>query len=294
MKSRFNSRESKKTKGVRSARIVERLRPNVKSELQQLGVRPTKQRGQNFVIDPSVIDAIVNFAPPQPSEDIVELGPGLGALTEKLGGGKSLTLVELQPEFCGPLKDRFPNAEIINTDAREFDFAAMGKKVAVFGNLPYVHSTAIIFQLLSFPRFVTRAVLLLQKEFSERVAASPGGRDYGVLSVMAQILCKARLGPIIGGGRFHPPTKVDSRVLELSFRDTPLIPEEELVWFKKVVKASFNQRRKMLRNSLRSSGYLEQEQIEKGLVAAKIDGSRRAETLSIDEFRQLALGLVLA
>lgn len=275
-------------KGFRAAR---RGRPSVKSELQQLGVRPTKERGQNFVIDPSVIDAIVNFAPPKPCEDIVELGPGLGALTGKIGGGRSLTLVELQPEFCGPLREKFPEAQIINADAREFDFAALDKKVTVFGNLPYVHSTAIIFQLLSFPKVITRAVLLLQKEFSERVAASPGGRDYGVLSIMAQILCHARLGPIIEGDRFHPPTKVDSRVLEISFRELPLIPDDELIWFKKVVKAAFNQRRKMLRNSLRSSGYLGQEQIEQGLEAAKIDGSRRAETLSIDEFRELAIKL---
>lgn len=291
MSNRFNKHISKRPRGGQSVRGGKRSEQSIKSELRHLGVRPNKQRGQNFVIDPSVIDAIVQFSPPLPTEDIVELGPGLGALTEKLGGGRSLTLVELQAEFCGPLKERFPTAEIINTDAREFDFNSLDKQVAVFGNLPYVHSTAIIFQILSFPKVVTRAVLLLQKEFSERVAASPGGRDYGVLSVMAQILCTARLGPIICGDRFHPPTKVDSRVLEISFRESPLIPEEELAWFKKTVKAAFNQRRKMLRNSLRSSGYLDSEQIERGLSAANIDGARRAETLSIEEFRQLALCL---
>lgn len=262
-----------------------------KHQLKQLQVRPSKERGQNFVIDPAVIDTIAGFAPPQPDEDIIEVGPGLGALTQALTGGRSLTLIEIEKSFCGPLAEKFPGVKIVNDDVRFVDFSQLGHDLVVFGNLPYVFSTDIIFHLVAHAQVVKRAVLLLQREFAERVAASPGGRDFGVLSVMAQLSCDVALGPIVPPTAFHPAPKVDSRVLGLYFLKEPRVPVHDVKWFRRVVQAAFHMRRKKIHNSLRSSGLWSAEEIDEALTIVGIDKGRRAETLSLPEFGELAEAL---
>jgi len=259
-----------------------------KHQLKQLQVRPSKERGQNFVIDPAVIDQIVGFAPPQSDEDVVEVGPGLGALTQSLTTGRSLTLIEIEKSFCEPLAQKFPSAKIINNDVRFVDFSEIGSELVVFGNLPYVFSTDIIFHLVANAHVVKRAVLLLQREFAERVAAPPGGRDYGVLSVMAQLSCDVTLGPIVPPTAFHPAPKVDSRVLGLHFLKQPRVPVDDVKWFRRVVQAAFHMRRKKIHNSLRSSGLWSGEEIDHALDTVGIDKGRRAETVSITEYGALA------
>lgn len=259
-----------------------------KHRLRELEVKPRKERGQNFVIDPSVIDAIVGFGAPAADDDVVEIGPGLGALTERLVVGRSLTLIEIEKRFCGELAGKFPNATIVNEDVRKVSLSDLGSGLVVFGNLPYVFSTDIIFHLVEHHRAVSRAVLLLQREFAERVAAPPGGRDYGVLSVMARAHCDASLGPIIPGTAFHPPAKVESRVLGLKFLKEPRVPEEELPWFRKVVKAAFHMRRKKIHNSLKSSGLCPAGASDRALSELGLDPGRRAETFSLEELAALA------
>jgi 16S rRNA (adenine1518-N6/adenine1519-N6)-dimethyltransferase len=269
----------------------ETRQPKVKSTLQALDVTPTKTRGQNFIIDPSVVDSIAQFGAPQPGEKLVEIGPGLGALTERLAPFGNLAVIEIEEKFCAELATKYPQLEIINEDVRLVDFAEIGQDLVVFGNLPYSFSTDIIFHLIAFSGSIKRAVLMLQKEFAERVAAPPGGKSYGVLSVSCQLSCDARLGPIVPGNAFHPPTAVDSQVLELTFPKTPRYPVDDLYWVKRVVSASFVMRRKMLKNSLRASKIAAGDQIDKAFELCGLDSARRAETLSIPEFIALAAAL---
>lgn len=264
----------------------------VKGALKDLSVRPTKERGQNFVVDPSVIQDIVNFGNPEKHENIVEIGPGLGALTgELINRANTLSLVEIEPRFVAELKIKFPSANIINSDARIVDYNQFDGIITVFGNIPYVFSTEIVFHLLKYPAKIKRIVLLLQKEFAQRMAAGPGSRTYGILSIMTQLHCSMRLGPIIKGDRFYPTTKVESQVIECTFRQKALIDDDMFLWFSKIVRASFSQRRKKLHNSLLSSGLFTKEKLESGFKTANIDSNRRAETLSIDEFKLLAESL---
>jgi 16S rRNA (adenine1518-N6/adenine1519-N6)-dimethyltransferase len=262
--------------------------PRVKDKLRSLDVRPTKERGQNFVINPIVIDSIVGFGAPKEAETLVEIGPGLGALTEALARFPNLTLIEIEPKFCKELHAKYPRVKIINEDVRGVDLAEIGTDLVVFGNLPYAFSTDIVFRLIDQAQVVKRAVLLLQKEFAERLAADPGGRTYGLLSVSCRLWADAKLGPVIPGDAFHPPAKVKSQVVELTFLKSPRLPIDDVLWFKRFVAACFLKRRKKLINSLTASGLFTKENIAKTLAACGVDSNRRAETLSLEEFATLA------
>ncbi len=260
----------------------------VKDTLRDLDVRPSKERGQNFVIDSSVIRTIVDFGHPSADENIIEVGPGLGALTQELSQFPQLTTIEIEGRFCDHIKREFPAARVVCGDIREIPLAQFGTELTIFGNLPYVYSTDIIFYMLRSAPVIKRAVFLLQREFAERLAAAPHTKAYGRLTVATQLWASVLLGPIIPGSSFHPPTKVESALVEITFLKAPRYPVSDPLWFEKVVKASFLQRRKKLSNSLKGAGFLSAEQVESGLAQAGIDGARRAETLSIEEFVRLA------
>lgn len=259
--------------------------------LKRVGVKPSKQFGQNFLQDEGVLREIVEFGAAQPSDLVVEIGPGLGALTKHLAAFPNLSLLEIEQRFCVELARKFPRAKVIHADARDFDISSLGQDLLVYGNLPYAFSTDIVFQLVAHAKSIKRAVLMLQREFAERMAAKEGGRDYGVLSISAQLQAEIDLGPIVSGDCFYPTTKVDSRILRMNFHKSPRYPIEDLAWFSKVVRASFVQRRRKLLNSLKASGIFGAEKLAAALVEAGIDAGRRAETLSIPEFIDLAKAL---
>jgi len=262
-----------------------------KDTLKKLEVRPSKERGQNFLIRPDVIDAIVSFAQAPVSGHIVEIGPGTGALTEKLATAQKLSLIEIEPKFCQLLSQRFPHVTIINQDARTTDFSQLGEELFVFGNIPYVFSTEILFQLIRWRRVISRAVLMVQREFAERVAAAPGGREYGSLSVAVQVHADVELGPIVSGDSFHPPTAVESQLMKLSFLETPRVDLHDPEHFERVVRAAFSQRRKKVINSLLSSGRWSKHSIIEGLAAAGLSPDIRAEQIHIAQFALLAQAL---
>lgn len=264
----------------------------VKSRLSELKLRPLKSRGQNFIIDPAVPAAIVEFGRADQARQIVEIGPGLGALTELLSRYGELTVVEIEPKFCRDLERRFPGIRVIEGDIRGVSFSALGRDLVVFGNLPYAFSTEIIFHLIENASCIKRAVLLLQRQFAERLAAKPGGRDYGVLSISCQLWADIVLGPLISGRAFHPPAKVESRLVELVFSGAPRYEIGDLSWFNMAVRAAFFRRRKKLINSLEAAGLFPRKKIEEALEHAAIDGARRPETLSIEEYVRLASLLV--
>lgn len=262
-----------------------------RGHLHELDVQPSKRRGQNFIVDPSVIQRIVEFGAPTPDEQLVEIGPGLGALTEALAHASQLTLVEIEEKFCHELALRFPRAKVVCADVRTVLFAELGANLVVFGNLPYAFSTDILFHLVEQGQALKRAILLLQREFAERLASPPGGRVYGTMSVTAQLWADIRLGPIISGSSFYPPAAVESRVVELQFLRSPRFAVPDRRWFTRVVKAAFHRRRRQLHNSLKESGAFVGVDIEALLKSCGVDPSRRAETLSVEEYARLANAL---
>jgi 16S rRNA (adenine1518-N6/adenine1519-N6)-dimethyltransferase len=272
-----------------------KVRPpaRAKDTLRQLDVRPSKERGQNFLIRPEVIDSIVEFAAAPKQAHVVEIGPGMGALTERLSSWSRLTLIEIEGKFCELLKNRFPHATIINHDARAFDFSSLAMPLFVFGNIPYVFSTEIIFQLLRHRSVVTDAVLMVQREFAERVAASPGGREYGSLSVAVQLYADVELGPIVPGDSFHPPTAVQSQLMRLRFLPEPRVDVGDLDFFEVVVRGAFAQRRKKVLNSLLSRGRWSKEALVAALADAGLSPDVRAERITIEQFAHLARALAL-
>jgi 16S rRNA (adenine1518-N6/adenine1519-N6)-dimethyltransferase len=267
----------------------------IKDTLARLDVRASKARGQNFLIDESVVTHIFDQGAilPNTAQPIIEIGPGLGALTELLvNTGNPVTVIEIEEKFCDALQSKFPTLTIVNQDVRTVDFSSFGSNLIVYGNLPYSFSTEILFHLIEHRAVISRAVLMLQKEFVERMAAAPGSKTYGALSVGAQLFCDLTMGNVVPGNSFHPPTQVASRVVTLSFIPEGKYPVQDYAWFRKVVKASFLQRRKKIVNSLRASGLLQGKEplirIMQVFETLGFDPLRRAETFAIEEFVQLA------
>ncbi len=266
--------------------------PRAKDTLRKLNVRPSKERGQNFLIDTAVPEAIVEFGAPPPAAEIVEIGPGTGALTRQLANWQHLTVIEIESRFCNPLQQQFPHIRVVNADVRGVDISSLTENGAyVFGNIPYSFSTDIVFHLLRHRLRVVWAVLMVQKEFAERVAATCGSRTYGSISVAVQLWADIELGPVVPGSSFHPPTAVDSQVMKIIFRKEPRVAVSDAARFERLVRGSFSQRRKKLTNSLASTGLWSREEIENALGVLGIRVDARPEQLSVQDFGRLSAQL---
>ncbi|MGI6680715.1 MAG: 16S rRNA (adenine(1518)-N(6)/adenine(1519)-N(6))-dimethyltransferase RsmA [Bdellovibrionota bacterium] len=267
----------------------------VKEKLKELDVRASKARGQNFVINDRLIENIMSFANLNEDENIIEIGPGLGALTKELYKFKNLKVIEIEEKFAEDLKKRFPNLEIINKDVRSVSLSDFGDNLTILGNLPYSFSSDIISHLIAYAPYINRAILLLQKEFAMRLAASPSTKSYGSLSVACQLWAEPRLGAVFKGGSFHPPTKVDSQIIELKFYKDTRFNVKDAFWLQRFVRACFSKRRKKIINSLKSTSIFPIDKLEQAFKDTNIDGNRRPETFSIQEFITLseAFGKIL-
>ena len=247
-----------------------------------------KRFGQNFLHDPGVISRIVSSINPKEGQLLVEIGPGQGAITQELlqaiGSMHAVELdrdlIEPLARLCGPLGE----LTIHSADALKFDFAtlAQGKKLRVVGNLPYNISTPILFHLLDQKASIADMHFMLQKEVVDRMAANPGSKTYGRLSVMLQVWCEVTHLFDIGPGAFNPPPKVDSAFVRLVPFEQPPHPVANPEDLARIVTASFSQRRKTLRNNMK--GLLTEDQIE----SCDISPSARAETLTVEQFVTLA------
>ena len=250
--------------------------------------QPRKRFGQHFLHDPGVIRRIVAAIGPQPGDRLVEIGPGEGAITfELLRAVGRLDAVELDRDLVEPLRERSRGiGELVvhGADALRFDFCALatgGAKVRLVGNLPYNISTPLLFHLLDQSHCIRDMHFMLQKEVVERMAAGPGGKDYGRLSVMLQARCTVIPLFAIGPGAFRPPPRVDSAIVRLvPLAQPPDIADQAV--FARLVAAAFAQRRKTLRNGLK--GLLSAEAI----AGLGIDPGARAEQLALDDFVRLA------
>ncbi len=260
--------------------------------LRRHGLRPKKAWGQNFLGDERILSALAGLAGLGPGDSVVELGAGLGHFTRALAGtGANVIAVERDRELVPILRAELPGVEVAEADAKSFDLTAVaaraGRRVVVCGNLPYHLSSPILFHLLDQRDAVRRAVLLLQREVAERIAAAPGGRDYGLLSVLMQRVADVSLGLTVPRHAFTPPPDVESTALVVDFLEQPRAQVRDDARFRALVKAAFSQRRKTLWNALKSlpGG---REALEK----AGVDPQRRGETLSVEEFAAVERALV--
>lgn len=265
-----------------------------KQILARHGLRPKKDWGQNFLGDESVLEDIAAACRLSPGETVVELGAGLGHLTRALAAtGAKVVAVERDRDLVKVLQEELktlPNVRIEAANAADLDFEAVAgaPRPVVAGNLPYQLSSPILFEVLEQRTHLKRAVFLLQKEVAQRIAAPPGGREYGLLSVLLQAFAHVEVAFEVSAHRFHPPPKVDSAVAVIELLEKPRADVRDVARFTKLVKASFAQRRKTLLNSLKSGRLVEDPaQLVAALQRAGIDGTRRAETLSPAEFATL-------
>lgn len=264
--------------------------------LERHGLRAKESWGQNFLSDEVILSRIVDEAMLVEGDVVVELGPGLGHLTRALlETGCRLFAVERDRDMVKVLEaQKLPGLTIVEGNAADVDFAKVAKadQVIVVGNLPYHLTSPILFEVLDQADHVQRAVFTLQAEVVERLSAEPGGREYGLLTVLLNLRFHVEQVLAIPAHFFHPPPKVDSAVVRLSRRSKPKAEIGSEARFRQVVKAGFAQRRKTLSNSLASDRKLaEAYDLDAALVTAGIDGKRRAETLSVEEFAALERAL---
>jgi 16S rRNA (adenine1518-N6/adenine1519-N6)-dimethyltransferase len=251
--------------------------------------RARKRFGQNFLHDPGVIQRIVAAVSPRPGERLVEIGPGQGALTlPLLDVAGTLDVIEIDRDLVEPLRARAAGRgelRIHQADALRFDYCALasdGAPLRLLGNLPYNISTPLLFHVLSQAPCIRDMHFMLQKEVVERMAATQGGRAYGRLSVMVQLRCRVERLFTIGPGAFRPAPKVDSSVVRLIPHRSPPVAVRDERLLEHIVAQAFTQRRKTLRNALRS--VLEAQEIQH----AGIDPTRRPEELTLEQFAALA------
>ena len=263
---------------------------SVRKMLDHYQIRPQKRLGQSFLKDVNIIRKIVEIADPGGDQTIVEIGAGLGLLTEKLAEkAEKVIAIEIDARLEKALRNRFEgkeSVEVLGMDVLDYDFssACRGGKIKVVGNIPYHISTPILFRLLEFRRSISAMTLMFQKELADRIMAIPGTKQYGLPSVMvasrAIVDCILNVPPAC----FYPIPSVSSSILRFTFREGEFPFSEPL--FDQIVRMSFAQRRKTLWNNLRRTG-LPDATAAMIFDKSGIDRTRRAETLSVDDFCRL-------
>jgi 16S rRNA (adenine1518-N6/adenine1519-N6)-dimethyltransferase len=280
---------TKARKGVKKSRAL----------LTESGLRPRKSLGQHFLEDPAAIDAIISHAGLEATDVVLEIGPGLGALTIPiLTHIHHLVAIEKDPLLIKLLGEKLSHQEskkitLISGDVLKLDIRrihdAFRQKVRIFGNIPYNISSPLLEQIIANRIYIKNAILMFQYEVAQRLSASPNSKEYGALSIALQYY--ARISPLIKIKRdsFYPKPKVDSMVLELDLEMPHPLRAENEEWFLKIVKAAFSHRRKTIRNSLeRSMLPATRHMIAAALEKASVAPDRRAETLTIDEYIRLS------
>lgn len=262
--------------------------------LKTFKLRADKRLGQNFLVEESVVRRIAEAAELSPGETVLEIGPGIGTLTQQLAlTGADVVAVELDKRLIPVLSHTvggYENVRVVQGDILKVDIPeVVGKPTfKVAANLPYYITTPIIMNLLEQRLPVERLVVMVQKEVAQRMTASPGGRDYGAISVAMQYYTEPKIAFIVKAGSFMPAPKVDSTVMVCKRREKPPVdvPDEKI--FFRTVAAAFSVRRKMLSNALKNMGGLTGDQVKDWLERSGIDPKRRAETLSLEDFASLA------
>ncbi len=264
---------------------------NVPALLHAHGLSPKKSLGQNFLIDPAALRRIVEAAEIDPQSAVLEVGPGLGSLTRYLAAAaERVVAVELDQTLIPVLREVLagsPHVEIVHGDILKIDPSALMDRpgYSVVANIPYYITSNLIRHLLEAPLKPNRIVLTIQREVAERITAAPG--DMSLLALGVQVYGKPKIVTRIPAGSFYPPPKVDSSAVRVDLYPEPLIPAGQIDRFFRLAKAGFGQKRKTLRNSLSAGLSLPGERAAEMLRSVGIDPMRRAETLSIEEWKAL-------
>ena len=251
--------------------------------------RPKKSLGQNYLTDENICRNIVDSFNIQPDDCIIEIGPGEGAITRYLLEKTSnITAVEIDENNVEMLRKKFPELNVISEDFMKCDLhdfllnpqsKIRNPKLRVIGNIPYNITTDIVFKLIDNHELIEDAQLMVQDEVARRFASAPNSKEYGIPSIMVQVFSEPKLLFKVLRTCFYPKPRVDSRIIHFDFRKNKLSQINDIIFFRKFVKAAFSTRRKMLSNSLKK--------LELDLSKSTIDFKRRAESLSVDEFIEL-------
>jgi 16S rRNA (adenine1518-N6/adenine1519-N6)-dimethyltransferase len=245
-----------------------------------------KKFGQHFLFDRNLLSKIVNSSGVTGEDTVVEIGPGLGTLTNILAErAKEVLAIEFDRKLISRLKENVASASnvtIVRDDALKFDFHSIQNRFRVVANIPYYITTPLLFRLLEYREKIISMTLLLQKEVAKRIVASPGGKDYGVLSITSRIFTRPELKFMVTRKVFSPPPDVDSAVVHFEVSPVPLFKIKDVSLFRDIVKTAFSQRRKTIINSLKKF-----EGIGEALHKAGIDSKLRPEKVSIEDFARL-------
>jgi len=251
-------------------------------------VRPKKHLGQHFLTDPVIAERITNLLQDNPETSVIEVGPGKGILTDFLIARKELDLhlIEIDRESVSYLHDKYPEIKerLIEGDFLNLDLKPYGNKIALIGNFPYNISSQIFFKALDSKDSVNEVICMIQKEVAERIASDPGNKRYGILSVFLQTWYDIKLEFTVKPGSFFPPPRVYSSIITLKRNQRKSLPCDEK-FYRSVIKMAFNQRRKVLNNSIKS--FL----VNLNLDGVELNLRRRPEELSVEDFIELCTSL---
>lgn len=280
-------------KSSRPRRAPRQSQP-ITERLAAFGIEPKKSLGQNFMIDEAALDALAEAAGVTPDAAVLEVGPGLGALTDLLAArARRVVAVEIDGRLIEQLQARYAGrsgVEIVPGDILDVQpFDLMGVDADDYGvaaNLPYYITSAVIRHLLECSAPPRRLAITVQREVAERITSAPG--DMSLLAVSVQVYGAARIVRRLKPGSFYPPPKVESAILQIMPHSSPLIAQEERARFFRVTRAGFSQPRKQIKNALSAGLAQPDEAIEAWLAAVGVDGKRRAATLSVEEWLALA------
>lgn len=270
-----------------------------KEILHHYDIHPQKRLGQSFLVDLNTLHKIGDACRITTEDIVVEIGAGIGVLTRDIAKvARQVIAVEIDPKLLEILRDQFAgfdNVEIYSGDILKFDFASKSDqystKLKVIGNVPYNISSPVIFHLLSHRSVISSFTLMLQKEVVERLVSEPDNKSYGVPSVLLQMYADVERLFDVSANCFYPRPKVESSIIQGTFRQKPIFDLTDEMFFSRLVKAAFAQRRKMLSNNLKHANFLDNmtdDDIKSSLQKAGIDGKRRGETLTLEEFSHLS------
>ena len=264
--------------------------------------RPKKQLGQNFLVNPEVLNIILEAGEVTDRDTVIEIGAGLGYLTDALARrAKRVIAVEVDELLYNALAAQFSvdsQVELLNVDILKLELNSLlepdntSDTYKVIANLPYSITTPILWKLLAHQRQLHSCVLMMQKEVAERIVAGPGGKDYGALTIGITYHAEPTLIAILSPENFYPSPKVDSALLKLKMRQSPKVSVEDETLFFKIVRTAFRTRRKMLKNALIRGRFASAERLAAAFAATGIAPERRAETLDITEYAALTNFLV--
>jgi 16S rRNA (adenine1518-N6/adenine1519-N6)-dimethyltransferase len=269
---------------------------SIRQELKEYGLTPRRRLGQHFLVDRNILDRMIRMAQVEKEDVILEIGPGLGEMTIGLAkkANKVIT-IEIDLKLVEILKKKlmgYPNVEVVNRNILKVEFNRLLHQekapVKVVANLPFQISTPLLFRFIESRNLFSTLHLMVQREVAERMVAPPGRKEYGPLSIFVQLVSDLSILFFIKPTAFFPPPKVDAAVIHMVWKEKPMVGIEDEDWFKKIVKGCFSYRRKTLINALKHSELPLPHDTELRIKEIGIDPRRRPETLSIQEFANLA------